>query len=270
MDEFQNFATDSFAVILSQARKYALNLTVANQYIAQMPQEVRDAVFGNVGTIISFRVSPDDAPYLTKYFEPQFEPQDAIQQASRHFITSMMINGEKAPAFSAKTLNLPSPTVDYTPHIIELSRQSYAQPLEVVQKIVRDFMEKDGGNTKQVAASPSSPSLEALPAPDQVARAKAQAQLNHVAEYQSQSNANKAASSMIKAVTGGSHGSESATMQVQEPSTSSEESPKRKRTRRGGRKHKKPSDGQGNPSTQPPASQPEQRSLENDSVIRLR
>lgn len=69
VDEFQNFATDSFATILSEARKYGLNLTVANQYISQMEENVRNAVFGNVGTTISFRVSADDAPTLSKQFE---------------------------------------------------------------------------------------------------------------------------------------------------------------------------------------------------------
>ena len=104
VDEFQNFATDSFATILSEARKYGLNLTVANQYISQMSEPVRNAVFGNVGTILCFRISPDDAPFLQKYFEPQFEAGDLIQQHSRFFVTTMMINDEKAPAFSAKTL----------------------------------------------------------------------------------------------------------------------------------------------------------------------
>src|SRR5690606_21617627 len=73
VDEFQNFATDSFATILSEARKYGLNLTVANQYVSQMSDTVRDAVFGNVGTMITFRVSADDAPALAKQYEPQFE-----------------------------------------------------------------------------------------------------------------------------------------------------------------------------------------------------
>ncbi|QHU91111.1 TraM recognition domain-containing protein [Candidatus Saccharibacteria bacterium oral taxon 955] len=103
MDEFQNFATDSFATILSEARKYGLNLTVANQYISQMQDSVRDAVFGNVGTMISFRVSADDSPILAKQFEPQFEPNDLLQMHNRNFIINMVINGEKAPAFSAKT-----------------------------------------------------------------------------------------------------------------------------------------------------------------------
>lgn len=127
VDEFQNFATDSFATILSEARKYGLNLTVANQYISQMTETVRDAVFGNVGTMISFRVSADDAPILSKQFEPQFEPQDLLQMHNRHFIINMVINGEKAPAFSATTLTLPPAQVDNTGRIIEHTRRVYSR-----------------------------------------------------------------------------------------------------------------------------------------------
>lgn len=127
VDEFQNFATDSFATILSEARKYGLNLTVANQYISQMSDNVRDAVFGNVGTMISFRVSADDAPILAKQFEPQFEPNDLLQMHNRHFIINMVINGEKAPAFSATTLTLPPPQIDNTGRIIEHTRRVYSR-----------------------------------------------------------------------------------------------------------------------------------------------
>ena len=127
VDEFQNFATDSFATILSEARKYALNLTVANQYIAQMSDEVRTAVFGNVGSMISFRVSADDAPLLVKQFEPQFEVNDLVNMHNRHFIMSMIINGEKQPAFSASTLNLPEPPADYLDQIIDHSRRYYGR-----------------------------------------------------------------------------------------------------------------------------------------------
>jgi len=127
VDEFQNFATDSFATILSEARKYGLNLTVANQYISQMTDTVRDAVFGNVGTMISFRVSADDAPILAKQFEPQFEPNDLLQMHNRHFIINMVIGGEKAPAFSATTLTLPPPQVDNTGRIIENTRRNYSR-----------------------------------------------------------------------------------------------------------------------------------------------
>ena len=138
VDEFQNFATESFATILSEARKYGLNLTVANQYISQMGEEVRGAVFGNVGTVMSFRVSPDDAPFLQKYFEPEFEAANLIQQHSRFFVISMMIDGEKAPAFSAKTLNLPQPPDDNSAQIIELTRQRYSRNKIEVEARVRE------------------------------------------------------------------------------------------------------------------------------------
>ncbi len=138
VDEFQNFATDSFAMILSEARKYGLNLTVANQYIGQMSETVRNAVFGNVGTMISFRVSADDAPMLSKQFEPQFEPSDLLQMHNRNFIINMVINGEKAPAFSARTLNLPTATTDNTRAIIANTRANYGQAREVVEKMISD------------------------------------------------------------------------------------------------------------------------------------
>lgn len=128
VDEFQNFATDSFATILSEARKYALNLTVANQYVSQMSETVRDAVFGNVGTLVSFRVSADDAPILSKQFEPQFEPNDLLQMHNRNFIINMVIAGEKAPAFNATTLTLPTPQADNTGRIIENTRLNYSRP----------------------------------------------------------------------------------------------------------------------------------------------
>jgi len=136
VDEFQNFATDSFSVILSEARKYGLNLTVANQYTSQMTDSVRDAVFGNVGTTISFRVSADDAPILAKQFEPTFEAQDLLNLNNRHFVISMIINGEKANAFSATTLSIPKPPRDLTPQIIEHSRNNYTKSKEEVEKLI--------------------------------------------------------------------------------------------------------------------------------------
>ena len=134
VDEFQNFATDSFATILSEARKYGLNLTVANQYISQMNETVRDAVFGNVGTMISFRVSADDAPILAKQFEPNFEAVDLLQMHNRNFVINMVIGGEKTPAFSARTLELPPSQADNTLHIIEHSRRMYSRSREDVEK----------------------------------------------------------------------------------------------------------------------------------------
>jgi len=136
VDEFQNFATDSFATILSEARKYGLNLTVANQYISQMTETVRDAVFGNVGTMISFRVSADDAPMLVKQFEPQFEANDLLQMHNRNFVINMVIGGEKTPAFSARTLELPPIQIDNTGRIIENTRRIYSRSrAEIEQEI---------------------------------------------------------------------------------------------------------------------------------------
>ncbi len=153
VDEFQNFATDSFSVILSEARKYGLNLTVANQYIAQMTDSVRDAVFGNVGTTISFRVSADDAPILVKQFEPVFEESDLIQMNNRHFVVSMIINGEKVPAFSATTLNIPKVPTDNLDAIITSSRNLYSRPRAEVEAEIRDTIEQSENYKKKLSDS---------------------------------------------------------------------------------------------------------------------
>ena len=153
VDEFQNFATDSFATILSEARKYGLNLTVANQYISQMSDTVRDAVFGNVGTMISFRFSADDAPILAKQFEPNFESIDLLQMHNRNFVVNMVIGGEKTPAFSARTLELPPNQADNTPHIIEHSRRMYSRNREDVEKEI-DAAIKPVRNQKKQPAKP--------------------------------------------------------------------------------------------------------------------
>lgn len=167
VDEFQNFATDSFATILSEARKYALNLTVANQYISQMTDTVRDAVFGNVGSMISFRVSADDAPILSKQFEPQFESGDLLQMHNRHFIINMVINGEKAPAFSATTLALPPEQIDNTPQIIENSRRLYSRLRSDVEAEINALINMPASLQPQInpqAAKNDDPNLPKTPA----------------------------------------------------------------------------------------------------------
>ena len=153
VDEFQNFATDSFAVILSEARKYGLNLTVANQYVSQMTDPVRDAVFGNVGTTISFRVSADDAPVLVKQFEPMFEESDIIQLNNRHFVISMIINGEKVPAFSATTLSIPETPADNFDAIVAHSRDQYARSRMEVEAEIRETIEQSEKYKKNLADS---------------------------------------------------------------------------------------------------------------------
>ena len=153
VDEFQNFATDSFAVILSEARKYGLNLTVANQYVAQMTENVRDAVFGNVGTTISFRVSPEDAPVLIKQFEPTFEEADIIQLNNRNFVISMIINGEKVPAFSATTLSIPKTPTNNFDAIVAHSREYYARPRREVEAEIEETIAQSEKYKRELADS---------------------------------------------------------------------------------------------------------------------
>lgn len=162
VDEFQNFATDSFATILSEARKYGLNLTVANQYTAQMEDTVRDAVFGNVGTVISFRVSADDAPVLAKPLAPQFLPEDLLAMNNRHFVISMVIKGEKVPAFSATTLTIPPNQTNFIQDIIHNTRASYGRPRDEVEAEIQKLMyralpQQAQSNKQQPSAKPAAP-----------------------------------------------------------------------------------------------------------------
>jgi Type IV secretion-system coupling protein DNA-binding domain len=156
VDEFQNFATDSFAVILSEARKYKLCLVVANQYIAQMEETVRGAVFGNVGTIISFRVSPDDSAFLQKYFEPQFMAPDIIQMQNRSFIATMIINGEKMPAFSGNTLVMPKSNDSHVDKIIANARENFTRTRAEVEDMIRASAETTPLQKGQTAPAPGS------------------------------------------------------------------------------------------------------------------
>ena len=103
VDEFQNFATETFADILSEARKYRLNLTVANQFIGQIGEDLKNAVFGNVGTIIGFRVGVTDANYLQHEFTPTFSEQDLVNVESPHAYIKTIVNGEPAVPFSLDT-----------------------------------------------------------------------------------------------------------------------------------------------------------------------
>ncbi len=144
VDEFQNFVTDSFATILSEARKYRLNLTIGHQYIGQlMPDKnnvkVRDAVFGNVGTMVVFRVGAQDAEYLETEFEPNFTPNDIVNLPKANVVLKLMINGVSSEPFSAVTL--PPINEGFTGNkdkVIRVSRERYANPVgEVEEKISR-------------------------------------------------------------------------------------------------------------------------------------
>ena len=145
VDEFQNFVTDAFAGILSEARKYRLNLTVAHQYTAQLISDkssaVRDAVFGNVGTMIVFRVGADDADFLEKEFEPEFTPQDIVNLPNYKIYLKLMIDGVTSRPFSAKTLPpivLPNEK-EVEEEVIKSSRALYCRSKEEVEREIIDW-----------------------------------------------------------------------------------------------------------------------------------
>lgn len=149
VDEFQNFATGAFANIFSEARKYRLDLTVSHQYMQQLPPEVRSTIFGNVGSIISFRVGGEDAQILAKEFEPVFTTGDFLNLDSRNFYIKMSVNGLTARPFSGNTITLESPSHNYSNEIIELSRKKYSKTKgDVAEEI--DRWEKGGVLVKKV------------------------------------------------------------------------------------------------------------------------
>ncbi len=140
VDEFQNFATESFANILSEARKYHLSLVMAHQYIKQMEEPVMDAVFGNVGTIVSFRVGAEDAEYLEKWFQPDFMMNDIVNLGKRSMYLKLMINGVSSKGFSAGTLDrFPKLENSNRQAIIAASREAYSTPKNIVEKEVAEW-----------------------------------------------------------------------------------------------------------------------------------
>ncbi len=138
VDEFQSFANETFADILSEARKYKLNLTIAHQYIEQMPEEVRDAVFGNVGTMIVFRVGAFDAEVLEKEFAPVFTAEDIVNLGFAQIYLKLMIDGLTSKPFSATTLPpLEHPEKDHKQEVVDYTRAHYAKPREGVEESIR-------------------------------------------------------------------------------------------------------------------------------------
>src|SRR3989339_1882977 len=141
VDEFQNFATESFANILSEARKYRLNLIIAHQYIEQVEENVQAAVFGNVGTLIAFRVGAADAEFLEKEFFPTFTQEDLVNISKFDIYIKLMIDGVTSEAFSARTLPplvINQENAAIKEKIVKVTRERYARPREVIEdKIIR-------------------------------------------------------------------------------------------------------------------------------------
>lgn len=164
VDEFQNFVTDSFATILSEARKYRLNLTMGHQYIGQLMPEgntkVRDAVFGNVGTMVIFRVGAADAEYLETEFDPHFTPTDIVNIPKYNIILKLMINGIASDPFSATTMQVNEDW--YTGNgqkVIKVSRERYSNPRDDVEDKISRWM---GAEYHGAAASVASGDNEEL------------------------------------------------------------------------------------------------------------
>ena len=156
VDEFQNFATDSFADILSEARKYRLNLTIAHQYIEQLGEVVKPAVFGNVGTIICFRVGAADAEELVKEFTPAFTEEDLVNLPKYEIYLRLMIDGVASDPFSARGLSplAEEERTDNREKVIKISRERYTKSREVVEdKIMRWHANKTDDITESRPAS---------------------------------------------------------------------------------------------------------------------
>ncbi len=137
IDEFQNFATPSISTILSEARKYKLSLTIAHQFIAQLDENIRDAVIGNVGTKVAMRIGTTDAEFLEKQFEPTFTAQDLENLPNRTGVAAMLVNGTPARPFTIETIELPAFDYSRVDALRELSYATYGQPREQVEAEVR-------------------------------------------------------------------------------------------------------------------------------------
>jgi hypothetical protein len=135
VDEFQNFSTDSFATIMSEARKYHLNLIVANQFTTQLTDEIRDAVFGNMGTIVAFRIGQPDVEALSRYFQPTFDGNDLVRIPNYNTIIRTLVGGVPTQAFSMATLPpLGSPNAKLADALKQLSAAKYGRPKATVEE----------------------------------------------------------------------------------------------------------------------------------------
>ncbi len=144
IDEFQNFITDSIAVILSEARKYGLGLIIAHQYITQLvskgDESIKDAVFGNAGTFITFRIGTKDAETMVKQFAPVFNEFDLVNIPAYNAYVRLLVDNYNPPAFSMKVTSREEPKQNYTKEIKELSRLKYGKDRELVESEIRERM----------------------------------------------------------------------------------------------------------------------------------
>ena len=142
MDEFQNFSTDSISTILSEARKYRLSLIASHQFIGQLSDNIRDAVFGNIGSMIAFRVGADDAEFLVKQFEPDFDSNDLINIGNFNAHVKLMINNQTSKPFNLMTYPPEQGNPEIAQAIKEISRLKYGRDRAVVEQEISDRYKK--------------------------------------------------------------------------------------------------------------------------------
>ena len=148
IDEFQNFTTPSIATILSEARKYRLCLTIAHQFIGQLPENIRDAVFGNVGNLACFRVGADDAEFLVKQFAPVFSESDLINIDNFNAYAKIMINGKTSKGFNIATFPPQNSNLETAQIVKEISRLKYGRERNQVEQEIIARMENTGAEDK--------------------------------------------------------------------------------------------------------------------------
>ncbi len=141
LDEFQNITTDTIATILSEARKYRLNLTIAHQFIKQLKEPIRDAVFGNAGSFVVFRVGPDDAEYLKNIFDPIFTPQDLVNIDNFNAYVKLLMNDRTTKPFNIQTIKEQEGNKELFTLAQEHSRLTYGRPRELVEEEIRKGFE---------------------------------------------------------------------------------------------------------------------------------
>ncbi len=146
IDEFHSFTTDSIVSILSEARKYKLNLIIAHQFIKQLNDKIRDAVFGNVGSIAAFRIGPEDAETVSKQFEPIFSPHDLINLDNFNCYLKLIVNGQMTMPFSMKTLTPANGNKDIINKVKEYSRQTFGRPREEIEREIFARLKEGGEN----------------------------------------------------------------------------------------------------------------------------
>ncbi|MCX8513922.1 MAG: TraM recognition domain-containing protein [Candidatus Pacebacteria bacterium] len=138
LDEFQNVTTPAIASILSEARKYRLSLNIAHQYIKQIPEDIKDAVFGNVGSMAVFRVGPEDAKFLETQFVPDFTADDILKIDNYNCYMKLLSDNKPHPPFSLKTIQAPKGNPEQNQKLKELSALKYGRPIEEINEEINE------------------------------------------------------------------------------------------------------------------------------------